>query len=138
MQYTMGAKVPKITETEDKDVEPNLGGLYQNVWLAVGALADISFDNLEVAEQIAQCRRAALDFNLDWDDVVAPARHRHLVDFRRLCCQHLRNGGWSYSQIGKFLGGRDHATAIHAYKTAEHLLIYDRTFRQAYKKFHAS
>ena len=138
VQYTRSAQAPKITTTPDTDVESNLEGLYKSVWLAVGALSEMSFDDIEVAMQISHCRRASIDFNIDWNDVVGPSRLRHLVDFRRLCTYHLRSNGWTYKQIGIFLGNRDHATCIHSHHSAEHLLQYDRTFRQLHRKFQAS
>lgn len=137
-KYTLGAKASKITETEEYDVERSMGGVYQNHWLAVGALAEISFDDLEVAIHMADCRRAAINFGFDWKDITGPSRERRFVDFRKLCSQHLRNNSWTYKQIGIFLGDRDHATAMHSYKSAEHLVKYDRDFRQQRKKFYTS
>lgn len=138
IEYTLGAKVSKITTTPDTDVEPDMGGVFQNLWLAVGALSEISYDDVAVASQISKCRRASIDFNVGWDDVIGPSRKRNLVDFRRLCSYYLRSNGWTYSQIGIFLGNRDHATAIYSYHSAEHLLQYDRDFRRLHKKFEAN
>jgi len=37
--------------------------------------------------------------------------------------------------VGKFLGGRDHSTALYSVKQAEHLLDYDKPFRAKYYEF---
>jgi chromosomal replication initiation ATPase DnaA len=49
--------------------------------------------------------------------------------------KHLRDSKWTYSEIGQFLGGRDHATALYGSRQAEHLIDYDKAFRARYYEF---
>lgn len=55
---------------------------------------------------------AAAAFNLTYEDVIGPNRHTRHVCARSVAARLLRERGNSYPQIGRYLGGRDHSTAI--------------------------
>ena len=47
-------------------------------------------------------------------DILGPSRRKKLVAVRRLCILMLREKGYSTTEIGRVLGGRDHSTIVHA------------------------
>ncbi|MCQ2149282.1 MAG: chromosomal replication initiator protein DnaA [Bacteroidales bacterium] len=71
-------------------------------------------------------------FNLALSDMQSPSRKRHIVQARQiamyLCRNHITN--CSLSTIGAEIGGKDHATVLHACSTVSDLMSTDKTFRQ--------
>jgi hypothetical protein len=47
------------------------------------------------------------------DDIKSPLRTRRVVLARQEAYYLLREAGYSFPQIGRFCGGRDHSTAMH-------------------------
>ncbi len=52
-------------------------------------------------------------------DIMGPCRLRHVVRARFELYRTLRDFGWSYPAIGKFVGDRDHTTVIAALRKGE-------------------
>lgn len=48
------------------------------------------------------------------DDILGPRKFKHLVAVRRKCIVMLREKGYSTTEIGRIMGGRDHSTICHA------------------------
>jgi chromosomal replication initiation ATPase DnaA len=63
----------------------------------------------------------AARFGLSAADVMGPARHPVLVRARTALYLALREEpyGWSYPQIGRFVGNRDHTTVLAAVRGAK-------------------
>lgn len=49
-------------------------------------------------------------------------RNREIVRARQIAMFLMREEGFSYPQIGKFLGGRDHTTALHGSRVVQSLI----------------
>lgn len=69
------------------------------------------------AELTVRCHRDLITasgkaFNLTYEDVIGPVRRTRHVCARTVAARLLRDRGNSFPQIGRFLGGRDHSTAI--------------------------
>ena len=50
------------------------------------------------------------------EDILGPRKFKHLVAVRRKCIVMLREKGYSTTEIGRIMGGRDHSTICHALK----------------------
>ena len=48
------------------------------------------------------------------EDILGPRKFKHLVAVRRKCIVMLREKGYSTTEIGRIMGGRDHSTIVHA------------------------
>ena len=71
-------------------------------------------------------------FNITRDTLLSKTRKRQIVQARQIAmyeCRGLINN-CSLSTIGAELGGKDHATVLHACTTVSDLMATDRTFRQ--------
>ena len=76
--------------------------------------------------------RTAKHFELKLSDLKGPRRMQSLVAARGVAMYLARRlTNKSYQQIGKFFGGRDHATVIHGCEQVEKLMRRDRTTRLA-------
>ena len=70
-------------------------------------------------------------FNITRDTLMSKSRKRQIVQARQIAMYLSRNlVGCSLSTIGAELGGKDHATVLHACTTVSDLMSTDRTFRQ--------
>ena len=70
-------------------------------------------------------------FNLSKDALVSKSRKRQIVQARQIAMYMSRNlMGCSLSTIGSSLGGKDHATVLHACTTVADLIATDKTFKQ--------
>ena len=70
-------------------------------------------------------------FNITRDTLLSKSRKRQIVQARQIAMYLSRNlVGCSLSTIGTELGGKDHATVLHACTTVSDLMSTDRTFRQ--------
>lgn len=70
-------------------------------------------------------------FNITRDTLLSKSRKRQIVQARQIAMYLSRNlVGCSLSTIGAELGGKDHATVVHACTTVADLMSTDRTFRQ--------
>lgn len=70
-------------------------------------------------------------FNLKVEDLHSPSRKRNIVQARQIAMYLSRNlTQSSLSAIGEMLGGRDHATVLHACNTVNDLIATDRLFKQ--------
>lgn len=70
-------------------------------------------------------------FNISRDSLLSRSRKRNIVQARQIAmyeCRNLMN--CSLSTIGAELGGKDHATVLHACTTVSDLMSTDKTFRQ--------
>ena len=70
-----------------------------------------------------------------WASLISGDRQRDKVEARQIIMKFLRDSRWTYKDIGLFLGGRDHATALYGVKQATHLIEYDRAFRSRWFEF---
>jgi chromosomal replication initiation ATPase DnaA len=64
--------------------------------------------NLDDIEAIAKEHRFTLE------DILGKNRFGPLVKVRRKCIVMLREKGYSTTEIGRIMGGRDHSTICHA------------------------
>ena len=71
-------------------------------------------------------------FNITRDMLLSPSRKRQIVQARQIAMYECRNlvPTCSLSTIGSELGGKDHATVLHACTTVQNLMSTDRAFRQ--------
>ena len=70
-------------------------------------------------------------FNISRETLLSKSRKRQIVQARQIAMYLSRNlVGCSLSTIGAELGGKDHATVLHACTTVSDLMSTDRTFRQ--------
>ena len=71
-------------------------------------------------------------FNITRESLLSKSRKRNIVQARQIAMYMSRNliNGCSLSTIGMELGGKDHATVLHACSTVSDLIDTDKTFRQ--------
>lgn len=110
-------------------------------WLAAEGCSLID-DSAAMAavNHFSQARRPTLKFisalvgrrfNVTLEQLRGASRKQGLVSARSVAMLlGKRHGGLSYVQIGKFFGGRDHSTVIHACRRAEERIKSDPSFRQ--------
>ena len=53
------------------------------------------------------------------EDILGKRKFKHLVVVRRKCIVMLREKGYSTTEIGRIMGGRDHSTIVHALKMSK-------------------
>lgn len=74
-------------------------------------------------------------YDIDVKDIQTKSRKREIVQARQICMyiakQHL---DLSLSQIGAYIGGRDHATVLHACNTVKDQVAVDKSFRNDLEK----
>lgn len=70
-------------------------------------------------------------FNITRDQMLSPSRKRQIVQARQIAMYLSRNlTNSSLSTIGEVIGGKDHATVLHACNTVTDLMATDRLFKQ--------
>jgi len=71
-------------------------------------------------------------FNITRDTLLSKTRKRQIVQARQIAMYECRNliPSCSLSTIGSELGGKDHATVLHACTTVQDLMSTDKLFRQ--------
>ena len=71
-------------------------------------------------------------FNITRDMMLSKTRKRQIVQARQIAMYECRSliGNCSLSTIGAELGGKDHATVLHACTTVQDLMATDKLFRQ--------
>ena len=71
-------------------------------------------------------------FNITREQLLSPTRKRQIVQARQIAMFECRNliPNCSLSTIGAELGGKDHATVVHACSTVQDLVHTDKQFRQ--------
>ncbi len=71
-------------------------------------------------------------FNITRDMLLSPSRKRQIVQARQIAMYQCRNllQNCSLSTIGSELGGKDHATVLHACSQVQDLMSTDKLFRQ--------
>ena len=71
-------------------------------------------------------------FNITRETLLSKSRKRQIVQARQIAMYMSRNliGGCSLSTIGMELGGKDHATVLHACNTVSDLMSTDKMFKQ--------
>lgn len=71
-------------------------------------------------------------FNITRDILLSKSRKRHIVQARQIAMYECRNliQNCSLNTIGQELGGKDHATVLHACSTVQDLMSTDKLFRQ--------
>lgn len=70
-------------------------------------------------------------FNISKDEMLSRTRKRNIVQARQIAMYMSRNLiNCSLSSIGAGIGGKDHATVLHACTTVSDLLATDKVFRQ--------
>lgn len=90
-------------------------------------------DQKEAGITIDKVRTIVCDyFGLSKEDLVSKTRKRQIVQARQIAmymCRHFLNGT-SLSSIGAEIGGKDHATVLHACSTVTDLIATDRNFKK--------
>lgn len=76
-------------------------------------------------ELINECARL---FDVHPRDLVGDSRLGFLMPARFALYKALRLRGWSYSAIGKAVGGRDHSTVMYGVKRAEYMMERDESY----------
>ena len=82
---------------------------------------------------IDKVQRVVCDyFNITRDDLLSKTRKRQIVQARQIAMYMSRNliSNCSLSTIGAEIGGKDHATVLHACTTVGDLMATDKTFKQ--------
>ena len=78
------------------------------------------------------CQTVCEYFNIGRDIITSASRKRQIVQARQiamyLCRSMIHN--CSLSTIGAELGGKDHATVMHACNTVSDLMAFDKTFKK--------
>ena len=71
-------------------------------------------------------------FNITRDTLISKSRKRQIVQARQIAMYMIRNfiSNCSLSTIGAELGGKDHATVLHACSTVSDLMETDKSFKQ--------
>ena len=70
-------------------------------------------------------------FNISRDELLSKTRKRQIVQARQIAMYMSRNLiNCSLSTIGAEIGGKDHATVLHACTTVNDLISTDKSFRQ--------
>ena len=100
-------------------------------------LAEKVVDNIvgEVENDISIgriCQTVCDYFNISRETLVANTRKRQIVQARQIAMYLSRNlvNSSSLSSIGAELGGKDHATVLHACNTVSDLMSTDKSFKQ--------
>jgi len=95
-------------------------------------LTDNIVDDAQVDLSIDKVEKAVCQyFNLTIDDINSPSRKRAIVQARQIAMYLSRNlTESSLSSIGEQIGGKDHATVLHACNTVTDLMSTDRLFKQ--------
>ena len=81
---------------------------------------------------IDKVQRVVCDyFNITRDDLLSKTRKRQIVQARQIAMYMSRSLiNCSLSTIGAEIGGKDHATVLHACTTVNDLMSTDKTFKQ--------
>ncbi len=61
-------------------------------------------------------KAVAKDHGVPVADITGKCRAKYLVRARQHAMDVLHKRGWSYAEVGRRLGGRDHSTVIHGIK----------------------
>ncbi len=70
-------------------------------------------------------------FNISRETLLSSSRKREIVQARQIAMYMVRNHiNCSFSTIGSEIGGKDHATVVHACSTVSDLMSTDRSFKQ--------
>jgi len=112
--------------------ESTLQGM--NPYLVVGYLADTPKGLGDRRTDAEKMIRFAKMVHVPWKKVIGPIRRRDYVEARQLISKYLKQQGWTYREIGEFLGNRDHSTAVYAVKAAQNLIDTDREVRMKWLK----
>jgi hypothetical protein len=60
-----------------------------------------------------------LEYGISREEMIGPGRTKHIVRIRQLAMWRCRQAGVSLPKIGRYFGGRDHTTVIHAVRKIE-------------------
>ena len=72
----------------------------------------------------------AEEWGTTWSDLIGPSRTAHLIRPRFVVAWLCKTAGhWSYPEIGRLLGNRDHTTAMHACRRVDGWRDRDAGFR---------
>lgn len=106
------------------NVEPKLQGTHCTIRLIMPELivfdriSDVSFGPRTMREIADEVLSAFPDVTLA--DIKSPSRMRHIVRPRQLIVHAIKTElNKSWPEIGRFIGGRDHTTALHAFRKIE-------------------
>lgn len=95
-------------------------------------IVDMIVDEPQLDLTIEKVENAVCEyFNVSIDDLHSPSRKRNIAQARQIAMYLSRNlTQSSLSVIGEHLGGRNHATVLHACDTVSDLITTDRLFKQ--------
>jgi chromosomal replication initiator protein len=73
-------------------------------------------------------------FKIDLKEIHSKSRKREIVQARHVAMFLLKKyTNYSYAHIGNLVGKRDHATVLHACKTIQDTMVWDKVFRSIMK-----
>ena len=149
--YTDGVKLPEeIIEYIAKSIKTNIRELEG---IIISLIAHASFGhkeiNLELTREIVQNyvkqtkKTYSIDkiqeivgkyFNVEVEDIQSKSRKRDIVQARQFAMYFAKKiTKKPYTEIGKSIGNRNHATVLHACKTIDGLKDVDKEFNRYYK-----
>ncbi len=134
------AYLAKSVETNFRELEGALISLVANATLAQKEVTVKLVDKIvgkligekKVEITIDKVKKVVCEyFKLSATDLLSKSRKRQIVQARQIAMYLTRNHiSCSLSTIGSEIGGKDHATVLHACNTVADLVSTDRTFKQ--------
>lgn len=106
--------------------------------LLVGKLYDDANLGQDISIEMQKCKRAAERLDVDWHSARSENRTQVLSDFRFMCFKYLRDKGFTYKEIGRAFGNRDHTTTLYGVKQANALIEVDYYYRKRWRIFKQS
>jgi len=76
----------------------------------------------------------AYEFGVTDSEITGPSRKDVFTRPRFVVCAIAHDSGFSFPQIGKRLGNRDHTTIINAARRAIEVSVRDTSFRESYQR----
>ncbi len=90
-----------------------------------------SLNEKKESDTMRELKRVAMHIGIDIDDLCSKTRKRNIVEARQVAMYLAkRNTKESLAKIGLTIGGKGHATVLHAVRTTKNLLETDRQYRE--------
>ncbi len=149
--FADGVKLPgDVIEYIARSIKTNIRELEG---IIISLIAHASFDhkeiNLDLAREIVQnyvkqnkktysiemiLEIVSKYFNVEVEDIQSKSRKRDIVQARQFAMYFAKKiTNKPYTEIGKHIGNRNHATVLHACKTIDGLIDIDREFNKYFK-----
>ena len=119
---------------EEKNLKNVMYALIAVAVVLAGTLAYIWYQKTSLVNELTidKVQRVVCDyFSVSREDLLSKSRKRNIVQARQIAMYMSRSLiNCSLSTIGSEIGGKDHATVLHACTTVSDLMSTDKTFRQ--------